>query len=555
MNSDIAIAQAATLEPIQDIAKKIGLTDQDIELYGWNKCKIKDGIRKQFENRQDGKLVLVTAMHPTPAGEGKTTTSVGLADGLAKLGTNVIAALREPSLGPVFGMKGGAAGGGYAQVVPMEDLNLHFTGDLHAITAANNLLSAMIDNHMYQGNALQLDCDQILWRRALDVNDRQLRNIDCGLGAKSGVPRRGGFDITAASEIMAIFCLADSLSDLKARINAILIGFNVQGEPVYAEQIGATGALVALLKDALKPNLVQTLEGTPTLIHGGPFANIAHGCSSVMATKIALKVADVVVTEAGFGADLGGEKFMDIKCPMANIWPDAVVIVATVRALKYHGGVKTANLDKENMEALNAGLQNLMRHIDNFQNYFGTNVVVALNQFASDTDTEMQTVIRACEEKGAKAAICSAWANGGDGAIDLANVVLEQVKAPSNAPKTVYNMDDSIETKLEKLVGYYGGNKLELLPEEKEKIKALNKIGLGKLPICVAKTQYSFSDNPKAIGCPSDFTITVRDFSISSGAGFLVALTGNVLRMPGLPKEPAALQIDVRGDGTITGLF
>lgn len=555
MNSDIEIAQAAMLEPIQVIAKKIGLSDDDIELYGSNKCKIKDQVRERLKERPDGKLILVTAMHPTPAGEGKTTTSVGLADGLAKIGTNVVTALREPSLGPVFGMKGGAAGGGHAQVVPMEDLNLHFTGDLHAITAANNLLSAMIDNHIYQGNACDLDLERILWRRCLDMNDRQLRNIDCGLGAKSGVPRRGGFDITAASEIMAILCLADSISDLKDRINRILIGFNTKGEPVYAKEIGATGAMVALLKDALKPNLVQTLEGTPALIHGGPFANIAHGCSSVVATKLALKCADVVVTEAGFGADLGGEKFMDIKCPMANIWPDAVVIVATVRALKYHGGVQRADLDQENMTALNEGLKNLMRHIDNFQNHFATKVVVALNQFASDTDTEMQTVIQACEAKGAKAAICSAWANGGDGAIDLAKVVLEQVEAPSNQPKTVYNMDDSIETKLDKLVGYYGGNELVILPEAKEKIEALNKMGLGKLPICVAKTQYSFSDDPKAIGCPSDFTITVRDFAISSGAGFIVALTGNVLRMPGLPKKPAATEIDVNDDGLITGLF
>ena len=554
--TDIEIAQACEKKNIREIAAVAGIDEKYLEQYGNYKAKIDFSFLKDNADKPDGKLILVTAITPTPAGEGKTTTSVGLADGMRKIGTNTVVALREPSLGPVFGIKGGAAGGGYAQVVPMEDINLHFTGDFHAIGAANNLLAAMLDNHIQQGNALGIDPKQITWKRAVDMNDRQLRHIIDGIGGKlQGVPREDGFEITVASEIMAIFCLASDIMDLKARLARIIVGYTYDGKPVTAHDLKAEGAMAALLKDALKPNLVQTLEGTPALVHGGPFANIAHGCNSVTATRMALKLADYTVTEAGFAADLGAEKFLDIKCRMEGLTPSAVVIVATVRALKYHGGVAKADLNNENLEALEKGLPNLLQHVSNIRDVFGLPCVVAINAFPTDTKAELDLVEAKCNELGVNVALSEVWAKGGEGGIALAKEVVRLCEEPNNFRQS-YELDLSIEEKLEAICKrIYHADGVELTNAAKKQAKQLTDLGFGGMPICMAKTQYSFSDDPTLLGAPSGFTVTVRNLKVSAGAGFIVALTGDIMTMPGLPKVPAAEKIDVDENGVITGLF
>lgn len=554
--SDIEIANAVQMEPISKIAEKIGITDDALIQYGKYKAKIDMHQLGDFDKKPDGKLILVTAISPTPAGEGKTTTSVGLADALAASGKKAVIALREPSLGPVFGIKGGAAGGGHAQVVPMEDINLHFTGDFHAIGVANNLLAALIDNHIHHGNSLGIDSRRITWKRVVDMNDRQLRYIVNGLQGKvNGVPREDGYDITVASEIMAILCLSDSITDLKNRLDKIIIGYNYEGQPVLAKDLKAGGAMAALLKDAIHPNLVQTLEHTPAIIHGGPFANIAHGCNSVLATKTALKCADYVVTEAGFGADLGAEKFIDIKCRLSGLRPSAVVLVATIRALKMHGGVAKTDLGTENVEAVIAGLANLEKHLDNIQNVYGLPAVVAINKFPLDTEAELQAVYDACNKLGADVVISDVWAKGGQGGLDLAEKVIELVEQPNNF-QFVYDDEDDIETKLTKIVTkVYGGKGVVLTPAAKRELKELTDLGFDKLPICMAKTQYSFSDDASQLGAPKDFLVTISKLKVSAGAGFIVALTGAIMTMPGLPKVPASEKIDIDEHGNITGLF
>ena len=556
MLTDIEIAQNCKKEKIIDIAKKLNIEEDDIELYGNCKAKIDLKLMKKLENEKDGKLVLVTAINPTPAGEGKTTTTVGLADALRKIGKKSVVALREPSLGPVFGIKGGAAGGGYAQVVPMEDINLHFTGDFHAIGAANNLLAAMIDNHIQQGNELGIDPRRIIWRRAVDMNDRQLRNIIDGLGSKAdGTPRQDGFDITVASEVMAILCLSKDISELKERLSRIVIGYTYDNTPVRAADLKAQGAMAALLKDAIKPNLVQTLEGTPAFIHGGPFANIAHGCNSVTATRLALKLGDYAITEAGFGADLGAEKFLDIKCRLAGLRPDAVVIVATVRALKHHGGALKEDLNKEDLTALEKGLPNLLQHVDNITNVYKLPCVVAINAFPTDTEAEIRLVKEKCEEAGVHVALSEVWAKGGEGGKELAEEVVRLCEE-ENDFQYAYDLDLSIKEKLEAIAKkIYHADGVELIGSVPRQIRQLEKEGFGKLPICMAKTQYSFSDDQKKIGAPKGFKITVRNIKVSAGAGFIVALTGEIMTMPGLPKVPAAEKIDVDENGVITGLF
>jgi len=554
--SDIEIAQEAVAQDIRDIAKKIGLSEDDIELYGKYKAKIDYNVLDRTEDRK-GKLILTTAINPTPAGEGKTTTSIGVADALAKLGKNVITALREPSMGPVFGVKGGAAGGGYAQVIPMEDINLHFTGDMHAIGAANNLLAAMLDNHVYQGNDLNINPKRITWRRCVDMNDRQLRNVVDGLGKKvDGVTREDGFDITVASEIMATFCLSNNIGELKEKLGDIVVAYTYDGKPVTARDLGANGAMAAVLKDALKPNLVQTLEGTPAIIHGGPFANIAHGCNSIIATKMALHMSDYVVTEAGFGADLGAEKFLDIKCRKAGIKPDAVVIVATVRALKYNGGVPKDQLNEENLEALEAGLPNLLKHIENITQVYKLPAVVAINRFPLDTEAELKLVEDKCNELGVNVALSEVWAKGGEGGLEVAKEVLKLIDQADNQFEYCYDDDMSIKDKLNAIATrIYGADGVDYTAEANKQIEELEDLGFGKLPVCVAKTQYSLSDDQTKLGRPSGFRINVREANVSAGAGFIVVLTGAIMKMPGLPKQPAALRIDVDEKGVISGLF
>ena len=553
--TDIEIAQSAQMQPITEIAKTAGIDDKYLEQYGKYKAKVDLSILKENQ-KPEGKLILVTAITPTPAGEGKTTTSIGLADGLKKIGKNVVIALREPSLGPVFGVKGGAAGGGYAQVVPMEDINLHFTGDFHAIGAANNLLAAMLDNHIYQGNKLNIDPRRITWKRCVDMNDRQLRFVTDGLGGRiNGVPREDGYDITVASEIMAVLCLSNSITDLKERLSRIIVGYTYNEEPVTAGQLNAAGAMTALLKDAIKPNLVQTLEGTPALVHGGPFANIAHGCNSVTATKLAMKLGDYAVTEAGFGADLGAEKFLDIKCRYAGLNPSAVVIVATVRALKMHGGVAKTDLGAENLEALEKGIPNLLRHVSNIKNVYKLPGVVAVNRFPTDTDAEINLIIEKCKELGVNVVLSNVWAEGGNGGVELAQEVVRLCEE-DNDFSFCYDLDMSIEEKIDTIVKrIYGGDGVSLLPKVKKQIQQLTDLGYGKLPVCMAKTQYSFSDDPAKMGAPEGFTVTVKNIKVSAGAGFIVALTGDIMTMPGLPKVPAAEKIDVDENGTISGLF
>lgn len=554
--SDIEIAQEAVAQDIRDIAKKIGLSEDDIELYGKYKAKIDYNVLDRTEDRR-GKLILTTAINPTPAGEGKTTTSIGVADALAKLGKNVITALREPSMGPVFGVKGGAAGGGYAQVIPMEDINLHFTGDMHAIGAANNLLAAMLDNHVYQGNDLNINPKRITWRRCVDMNDRQLRNVVDGLGKKvDGVTREDGFDITVASEIMATFCLSNNIGELKEKLGDIVVAYTYDGKPITARDLGANGAMAAVLKDALKPNLVQTLEGTPAIIHGGPFANIAHGCNSIIATKMALHMSDYVVTEAGFGADLGAEKFLDIKCRKAGIRPDAVVIVATVRALKYNGGVPKDQLNEENLEALEAGLPNLLKHIENITQVYKLPAVVAINRFPLDTEAELKLVEDKCNELGVNVALSEVWAKGGEGGLEVAKEVLKLIDEGDNKFEYCYDDDMSIKDKLNAIATrIYGADGVDYTAEANKQIEELEDLGFGKLPVCVAKTQYSLSDDQTKLGRPSGFRINVREANVSAGAGFIVVLTGAIMKMPGLPKQPAALRIDVDEKGVISGLF
>ena len=553
--TDIEIAQETQMLPITEIAKTAGVDEKYLEQYGKYKAKVDYNILNEVD-RKDGKLVLVTAINPTPAGEGKTTTTVGLADGLKKLGKNVLVALREPSLGPVFGVKGGAAGGGYAQVVPMEDINLHFTGDFHAIGAANNLLAAMLDNHIYQGNKLNIDPRRITWRRCVDMNDRQLRFVVDGLGGRvNGTPREDGYDITVASEIMAVLCLASDISDLKARLARLVVGYTYDEKPVTAGDLNAAGAMAALLKDALKPNLVQTLEHTPAFVHGGPFANIAHGCNSVTATKIAMRLSDYTITEAGFGADLGAEKFLDIKCRMAGLRPSAVVIVATVRALKYNGGVPKADLGQENLEALEKGLPNLLKHVSNITNVYKLPCVVAINRFPMDTEAELKLVEDKCKELGVNVALSEVWAKGGEGGIELAKEVIRLVEEPNDFTFS-YELDMSIEDKITAIVQkIYGGKDVAFTPNALKQIKTLTELGYDKMPICMAKTQYSLTDDPSKLGAPTDFTVTVRNIKVSAGAGFLVALTGEIMTMPGLPKVPAAERIDVDATGKISGLF
>ena len=554
--TDIEIAQACEKEKITAIAERAGIPEEYLELYGNYKAKIDYRYLKDHADKPDGKLILVTAITPTPAGEGKTTTSVGLTDGLRKIGKNAMVALREPSLGPVFGVKGGAAGGGYAQVVPMEDINLHFTGDFHAIGAANNLLAAMLDNHIQQGNALGIDPKQITWKRAVDMNDRQLRHIVDGLGGRmQGVPREDGFEITVASEVMAVLCLASDITDLKARLARIIVGYTYDGKPVTAHDLKAEGAMAALLKDALKPNLVQTLEGTPAFIHGGPFANIAHGCNSITATRMALKCADYVVTEAGFAADLGAEKFLDIKCRMANLKPSAVVIVATVRALKYHGGVPKAELNNENLKALEAGLPNLLQHVSNIKNVFGLPCVVAINAFPTDTKDELDMVEAKCKELGVNVALSEVWAKGGEGGKALATEVVRLCEQPNDFHQS-YELESSIMDKLTAIcTKVYHADGVQLVGNAVKQIKQIEELGFGNLPICMAKTQYSFSDDPSLLGAPTGFTVTVRNLKVCAGAGFIVALTGDIMTMPGLPKVPSAEKIDVDENGVISGLF
>ncbi len=554
MKTDIEIAQKAKLQPILQIAQKAGLKEEEIEYYGKYKAKVDLSVLEK--NKKEGKLILVTAINPTPAGEGKTTTTIGLADGLSRLKHNVVVALREPSLGPVFGVKGGAAGGGYAQVVPMEDINLHFTGDFHAIGAANNLLAAMLDNHIFQGNELNIDPRKITWRRCVDMNDRQLRNVIDGMGgAKSGVPREDGYDITVASEIMAVLCLATSLKDLKERLSRVIVGYTYDDKPVTAGQLKAAGAMAALLKDAIKPNLVQTLEGTPAFVHGGPFANIAHGCNSVMATRVALKMGDYVVTEAGFGADLGAEKFLDIKCRFAGLTPAAVVIVATVRALKMHGGLAKTELNGENLSALEKGLPNLLRHVSNIKNVYGLPAVVAVNRFPTDTDAEINLVIEKCKQLGVNVALSTVWAEGGRGGEELAREVVRLCEEKGNF-RFCYDEKQPIKDKIEAIVKkVYGGKGVSYTAEAETQIKRLTELGFDGTPVCMAKTQYSFSDDMAKLGAPEDFIVTVRSVKMAAGAGFVIALTGNIMTMPGLPKVPAAEKIDVDEHGVITGLF
>ena len=555
MKTDIEIAQSTQLAPITEIAEKAGIDEKYLEPYGRVKAKISLDLLKE-NTRKDGKLILVTAITPTPAGEGKTTTTIGLADALSRIGKNVMVALREPSLGPVFGVKGGAAGGGYAQVAPMEDINLHFTGDFHAIGAANNLLAAMIDNHIYQGNALNIDPRRITWRRCVDMNDRQLRNVVDGLGGKAnGTPREDGYDITVASEIMAVLCLSSGIIDLKQRLSRIVIGYTYDDQPVTAGQLKAEGAMCALLKDAIRPNLVQTLEHTPALVHGGPFANIAHGCNSVLATRMAMRLGDYAVTEAGFGADLGAEKFLDIKCRLAGLKPDAVVIVATIRALKMHGGVKKDQLKAENLDALLAGISNLRRHVSNMQNVYGLPAVVAVNRFPDDTEKEIELLTEELKKQNVNVVLSEVWAKGGEGGIQLAEEVVRLCETESNF-SFAYDEKESIQKKLNAIVTrIYGGTKAVLTPEAKKQAKKLTEMGYGDLPVCVAKTQYSFSDKPTLLGAPEGFEVTVRNLKVSAGAGFVVALTGEIMTMPGLPKAPAAENIDVDENGVITGLF
>lgn len=554
--SDIEIAQQTKLRPISEIAEKAGIDADLLELYGKYKAKLDSRLIMKSE-RKNGKLILVTAITPTPAGEGKTTTTIGLADGLRKIGKNSIVALREPSLGPVFGIKGGAAGGGYAQVVPMEDINLHFTGDFHAIGAANNLLAAMLDNHIYQGNALNIDPRKITWKRCVDMNDRQLRFVVDGLGGKAnGTPREDGYDITVASEIMAVFCLAKDIDDLKERLSRIIVGYTYDDKPVTAGDLKAVGAMTALLKDAIKPNLVQTLEGTPAIVHGGPFANIAHGCNSIIATRTAMKLGDYAITEAGFGADLGAEKFLDIKCRMAGLTPDAVVIVATIRALKMHGGVPKTELSGENLKALEKGLPNLLRHVSNIKNVYGLPAVVAINRFPTDTDAEVELLIRKCGELGVKAVLSDVWAKGGEGGTELAKEVVRLCDEEKPEFKFSYELDLPIEKKIEAVVKkVYGGSGINITPAAQKEIARLSALGFDKCPVCIAKTQYSFSDDPSKLGAPEGFTVTVKTVKVSAGAGFVVALTGDILTMPGLPKVPAAEKIDVDSNGVISGLF
>ncbi|WP_303866664.1 formate--tetrahydrofolate ligase [Acetobacterium wieringae] len=554
--SDIEIAQEATPQDIREIAKKLGLTEDDLDLYGKYKAKVDYNLLKKTTGKK-ARLILTTAINPTPAGEGKTTTTIGVADGLSRIGKNTLVALREPSLGPVFGVKGGAAGGGYAQVVPMEDINLHFTGDFHAIGAANNLLAAMLDNHIKQGNELKIDAKKITWRRCIDMNDRQLRNVVDGLGGSGdGVVREDGFDITVASEVMAAFCLASDISDLKARLGRIIVGYSVAGEPITAEQLKANGAMAALLKDALKPNLVQTLEGTPAFIHGGPFANIAHGCNSVIATRMAMHFADYVVTEGGFGADLGAEKFLDIKCRMAGLKPDAVIIVATVRALKYNGGVAKADLNAENLDALKAGLPNLLKHVENITQVFKLPAVVAINEFPLDTEAELALVKSECQKLGVNVAISQVWAKGGEGGEELAKEVVRLIDESEGTFEYCYELDMPIKAKIEAIATrIYGADGVDFTPVATKEMERLTALGFDKVPICMAKTQYSLTDDQTKLGRPTGFRITVRQVNISAGAGFIVALTGEIMKMPGLPKVPAAEKIDVDENGVIAGLF
>ena len=554
--SDIEIAQGAAMRPIAEIAKTAHVDEKYIEQYGRYKAKIDPALLKETQ-RKDGRLVLVTAITPTPAGEGKTTTTIGLADGLRRIGRDAVVALREPSLGPVFGIKGGAAGGGYAQVVPMEDINLHFTGDFHAIGAANNLLAAMLDNHIQQGNALNIDPRRITWKRCMDMNDRQLRFIVDGLGGKvNGTPREDGFDITVASEIMAVLCLSTGIADLKERLGRMIVGYTYDDKPVTCAELKAAGAMTALLKDAIKPNLVQTLEGTPAFVHGGPFANIAHGCNSVMATRMALKMGDYAVTEAGFGADLGAEKFLDIKCRMANLTPDAVVIVATVRALKMHGGLAKTELTEENIPALERGVPNLLRHVSNIKNVFGLPCVVAVNRFPTDTDAETDFIIEKCRELGVNTVLSTVWADGGRGGEALAREVVRLCEEEKGSFTFAYDADMTIEQKIDAIVRrIYGGDGASIAPAAKKQIARLTELGFGNMPVCMAKTQYSFSDDQTKLGAPTGFTVTVRSVKVSAGAGFIVALTGDIMTMPGLPKVPAAERIDVDENGMISGLF
>ena len=554
--SDIEIANSVQMKPIKEVAEKLGIAEDALSLYGNYKAKISAGQLEALKDKPDGKLILVTAISPTPAGEGKTTTSVGLVDALAAIGKKAVIALREPSLGPVFGIKGGAAGGGHAQVVPMEDINLHFTGDFHAIGVANNLLAALIDNHIHHGNALGIDSRRITWKRAVDMNDRQLRHIVDGLQGKvNGVPREDGFDITVASEVMAILCLSENITDLKNRLEKIIIGYSFEGKPITAKDLKAGGAMAAVLKDAIHPNLVQTLEHTPALIHGGPFANIAHGCNSVLATKLALKYGDYAVTEAGFGADLGAEKFIDIKCRTSGLRPSAVVLIATIRALKMHGGVAKSDLAEENVQAVVDGLPNLEKHLENIQDVYGLPAVVAINKFPLDTEAELQAVYDACQKRGVDVVISDVWANGGAGGKELAEKVVELAEG-DNHFQFVYNEEDSIETKLNKIVTkVYGGKGVRLTPAAKRELKQLEELGFSNYPICMAKTQYSFSDDAKKLGAPKDFVVTISQLKVSAGAGFIVALTGAIMTMPGLPKVPASEKIDVDKDGNISGLF
>ncbi|MGI6499576.1 MAG: formate--tetrahydrofolate ligase [Anaerostipes sp.] len=557
MKTDIQIAQESELQPIKEVVKSIGITEDDLELYGKYKAKLSSDFMEKVKDNEDGKLVLVTAINPTPAGEGKTTTSVGLAQGLTKLDKKAIVALREPSLGPCFGIKGGAAGGGYAQVVPMEDLNLHFTGDFHGITSANNLLAAMLDNHIHQGNALNIDTRNIVWKRCLDMNDRALRNTVVGLGRKvDGVVREDHFVITVASEIMAILCLANDMDDLKERLGKIIVAYNMDNKPVTAKDLNAVGAMAALLKDAIKPNIVQTLEHTPAFVHGGPFANIAHGCNSVQATKLALKLSDIAITEAGFGADLGAEKFLDIKCQMAGLKPDAIVLVATVRAIKYNGGVAKDQLGEENIDALSKGIVNLEKHIENLKQ-FGVPVVVTLNQFVTDSDAELDYIKHFCEERDCDFALSKVWELGGEGGVELAKAVLKTLDTKESNYKPLYSYEDTtIEEKIETIATkIYGADGVTYSPAANRQKKTLQELGYGNLPICMAKNQYSLSDDPKKLGRPTGFTITIREMYVNAGAGFIVALTGDVMTMPGLSKKPAAEGIDVNNDGVITGLF
>lgn len=556
MKTDIEIAMEAEMKPIQEVAAKLDITADELDLYGKYKAKLTDELWDRIKDRPDGKLVLVTAINPTPAGEGKTTTTVGLGQAMEKIGKKAVIALREPSLGPCFGLKGGAAGGGYAQVVPMDDLNLHFTGDFHAITSANNLLAAMLDNHIQQGNALNIDTKQIVWKRCVDMNDRVLRNITVGLGRKvDGVTREDHFIITVASEIMAILCLAENMKDLKERLGRIIVAYTYDGKPVTAKELNAVGAMAALLKDAIRPNIIQTLEHTPALVHGGPFANIAHGCNSIRATKTALKLADYTITEAGFGADLGAEKFLDIKCRMAGLKPDAIVLVATVRALKYNGGVKKEDLGTENLEALKKGIVNLEKHIENVAKY-DVPCIVTLNQFVSDTEAELAYVKEFCEERGCEFALSQVWEKGGDGGVELANKVVETIETKESHFHYLYEDDLSLEEKMETIAEeIYGAGEVILEPAAKQQIARIESLGFGKMPVCMAKNQYSLSDDKSVLGRPKDFPIHIRDVYVSAGAGFVVAITGTIMTMPGLPKVPAAEGIDVDDSGDITGLF